>query len=102
MEATSFFTQHSALGTQHYLLFTSPIQLQYATGRWGWMLLGLGLGGATMVVLLGMQSLAGLGKVRKWVAIGTRLLVLLLLLLIIGGVRWQRRHKDVEVMLIGD
>ena len=30
-----------------------------------------------------------LGPARKWVAIGVRLLVLLLLILILGGVRWQ-------------
>src|SRR5213079_3200606 len=31
-----------------------------------------------------------------------RLAVLLTFMLIIGGVRWQRRHKDVEVMIVRD
>ena len=39
---------------------------------------------------------------RKWVAIGVRLAVLLLALLILGGVGWQREHKDVEVMVLRD
>jgi hypothetical protein len=44
----------------------------------------------------------GWGPVRKWVAIGLRLSVLLLALLILGGVRWQREHKDLEVMVLRD
>ncbi|MGH7213562.1 MAG: glutamine amidotransferase, partial [Tepidisphaeraceae bacterium] len=47
-------------------------------------------------------SLNGLGPARKWVAIGARLLVLLLFILIIGGVRWQRQNQDVEVMVLRD
>ena len=50
----------------------------------------------------GQRSLNGLGPVRKWVAIGIRLAVLLLLLLIIAGVRWQTQHKDLEVMVLRD
>ena len=53
-------------------------------------------------LLLGMRSLNGLGPVRKWVAIGIRLAVLLLFVLILGGVRWQRQHKDLEVMVLRD
>jgi len=54
------------------------------------------------IVLLGIRSLNGLGRVRKWVAIGTRLLVIAMLVLILGGVRWQRQHKDLEVMFLRD
>src|SRR5688572_15994046 len=54
------------------------------------------------IVLLGVRSLAGLGAVRQWVAIGMRLLVIATLVLILGGVRWQRQHKDLEVMFIRD
>jgi uncharacterized membrane protein/Mg-chelatase subunit ChlD len=53
-------------------------------------------------VLLGLRSLAGLGPVRKWVALGTRLGVLLLFVLILGGIRWQRQNKDVEVIALRD
>jgi hypothetical protein len=49
-----------------------------------------------------MRSLNGLGPVRKWVAIGIRLAVLLLFMLIIGGVRLQRTNKDLEVIVLRD
>lgn len=55
-----------------------------------------------IVLVLGMRSLAGLGPVRKWVAIGTRVLVLTLLFLILCGVQWSRRHKDLELLVVRD
>src|SRR5690242_7280812 len=96
-----FSIQHSAFSIQHLtmLAFTSPIQLSYFS--W-YIALGLFAVVGGFVILLGMRSLAGLGPVRKWVAIGARLLVLLLLILIVGGVRWQRQHKDLEVILLSD
>lgn len=81
------------------LAFTWPIHLEYFPG-WTAFLLFLGLG--FIVVLMGMRSLAGLGPVRQWVAITLRLLVLLLFILIIGGIRWQRVHKNLEVMALVD
>ena len=81
------------------LAFTWPIHLEYIPG-WIALLLFLGLG--AVIVLLGLRSLGGLGPVRKWVAIGLRLLVLLLFILIVGGIRWQREHKNLEVMLLVD
>src|SRR5688572_33229797 len=57
---------------------------------------------ALPIVLLGMRSMNGLGPVRKWVAIGIRLAVLLLFILIIGGARWQRQNKDLEVIVLRD
>jgi uncharacterized membrane protein len=53
-------------------------------------------------VLLGIRSLAGLGPVRRWVALGVRLLVLLLVVLILAGVRFERKNVDVEVLLLRD
>ena len=81
------------------LAFTWPIHLEYLPG-WAAAALFAGLG--AVVVLLGMRSMTGLGPVRKWVAIGIRLAVLLLFILIIGGVRWQRQHKDLEAILLVD
>src|SRR5690242_15013335 len=75
-----------------------PIQLEY----WHW---GYGLAflvAAAVVVWLGMRSLAGLGAARKWVAIGARVLVLLLLFLIVCGIRWRRQHKDLELLVVRD
>ena len=76
-----------------------PIHLEYIPG-WIALLIFLGLG--AIVVLLGVRSLNGLGLMRKWVAIGVRLVVLLLFILILGGIRWQRVHKNLEVMALVD
>src|SRR5687767_5238971 len=100
MDYPLLFTQHSALSTQH--LAALPFHLEYASGPGGWLLLAALVIGGPLVVLLGMRSLSGLGPVRKWVAIGTRLLVLLMLVLIIGGLRWQRQHKNLEVIFLKD
>lgn len=87
------------VGPLHVLAFVSPIRLEYLSV---WMALLLFAVVAAPIVLLGRRSLNGLGPVRKWVAIGIRLAVLLLLVLIIGGVRFQSRHKDLEVMVLRD
>lgn len=58
------------------------------------------LGGFT--IFLGLRSLAGLGPVRKWVAIGTRLAVILLLILILGDIKLIRKNSDVEIMVVRD
>ena len=63
---------------------------------------GLFLALAAPVVLLGVRSLAGLGKVRQRVAIGLRLLVTLVLVLLLGGLRWQRVSHDLEVIVLRD
>jgi uncharacterized membrane protein len=81
------------------LAFTSPIRLEYMSG-WYALLLFLGLG--AIFTLLGMRSLNGLGPVRKWAAIGIRLINVLLIVLLIAGVRWQRKHSDMEVMVLRD
>ena len=43
-----------------------------------------------------------LAATRKWVAIGIRLAVVLLFVLILAGVRYQRAHKDLEVWVLRD
>src|SRR5882757_5112564 len=81
------------------IALTSPITLEYLT--W-YQALGLFAGAGAIFVLMGMRSLAGLGAVRQWVAIMIRLLVLLLFVLVIGGARWQRQNKDLEVIVLRD
>src|SRR5438067_12254882 len=44
--------------------------------------------------------MAGLGPVRKWASLGMRMGVLGLMLLILGGIRFQRQHHDLEVMVL--
>src|SRR6185437_7675368 len=87
------------LNTSNPLAFTWPIHLEYLPG-WAALLLFLGLG--AVIVFLGRRSLNGLGPVRKWVAIVVRLAVLLLFILILGGIRYQRVHHNVEVMTLVD
>src|SRR6185503_8192041 len=85
---------HSGMLALHW-----PMQLEYMR----WWQAGLLFGGCALPILfLGMRSLAGLGPVRKWVAIGARLGVLALLVLIIAGVRWTRQHRDLELLVVLD
>ena len=76
-----------------------PLKLEYFTGLTATLLF---LALAVFFVSLGLWSLAGLGRVRKWTAIILRLLVALCFILILGGARWQRQHKDVEVIVCSD
>lgn len=81
------------------LALSWPIQLSHFTGLTA---LGLFAVLGAVVVLLGVKSLAGLGPARKWTAIVVRLLVLLLLVLILGGVTWTRTAEDVHVIVLRD
>ena len=78
---------------------TWPFRLEYF--RW-YIAVLLFVGLALPILWLGMRSLSGLGPVRKWVAIGTRLAVVLLFVLVLGGLRWQRQHRNVEVVVLRD
>lgn len=79
--------------------FTFPLSLEFFSG---WVALALFAGVGLPIVLLGMRSLNGLGPTRKWTAIVLRLLVLLLFVLILGGARWQRVHKELDVIVLRD
>jgi uncharacterized membrane protein len=81
------------------LAYTFPLHLEYLTWPRA---LGLFALLAVPIVWLGVRSLNGLGPVRKWVAIGVRLAVLALFVLIVGGVRWQRTNEVLEVMVLRD
>src|SRR5438477_5764340 len=77
---------HSSFFIPHFLSFTWPIRLQYFSG-----LVALALFAAlgTVVVLLGLWSMTGMGPGRKWTATGSRQTVLLLSILIRGRIRWH-------------
>ena len=75
------------------------IDLEYMSG-WKALLIFALL--AAPIILLGLRSLAGLGPLRKWVAISVRLFLLLVLVLLIGGARWNRQHKSLDVMVLRD
>ena len=85
--------------TPSAILAVSPIRLEYLSPLAA---TGLFLLLSAPVVLLGVRSLAGLGKTRQRVAIGLRLLVTLLLVLVLGGLRWQRTSKTLEVIVLRD
>lgn len=57
---------------------------------------------AVPVIWLGMRTMDAVGPIRKWVAIGARVLVLLLAVLILAGIRVERSNKDVAVMVLRD
>src|SRR6185369_118600 len=80
------------------VLAASPIQLEY--WHWGYGVTFLAV--SALTILMGMRSLAGLGPVRKWVAIGARVTVITLLFLIILGIRWTRMHRDLELLVVRD
>src|SRR3954463_15173799 len=81
------------------ILADLPISLEYMR-PWQAAMLFIVLGAP--LLWMGVRSLNGLGPVRRWVAIGVRLTVLFLFVLIIAGVRWQRQNKDVEVIVLRD
>ena len=81
------------------LAFVWPLKLEYFSASTAALMF---LGFVVFFVSLGVWSLAGLGRARQWTAIAVRLLVTLLFILILGGARWQREHKDVEVIVCSD
>src|SRR4051812_29341808 len=75
------------------------IDLEYTTG---WKAAGAFLLLSIPIVVLGLRSLTGLGPVRKWAAIAFRLLVLLVIVLLLSGARWNRTHKTLDLIVIRD
>ena len=57
---------------------------------------------AIPTVALALRSLAGLGPVRRWVALGARLAVLGVAVLILAGLRVERENEVVEVIVLRD
>ena len=81
------------------LLALLPFRLEYMS--W-WVALLIVLALWAFVVLLGRRSLTGMDATRKWVAIGLRMLVMLVLVLILAGLRYQRIHRNLEVWVLRD
>src|SRR5207237_10436294 len=65
-----------------------------------WWLLLLGL--IPVLVLLGYRSLAGLGPVRRWLAIGLRSLLIVFLTLALAEVRLRHQNENVAVLFVVD
>lgn len=64
--------------------------------------LGLFLLLSVPIVLLGWNALKALGPVRRWVALGARILVVALVVLILAGLRMERQNSVVEVIVLLD
>src|SRR4051812_49190068 len=98
---TALIAPHSAFSIQNsaFPAIVWPLKMEYFSG-WTATLFFVGL--ALFFLSLGLWSLAGLGPVRKWVAIGIRCAVALCFVLLLGGARWQRQHKDVETIVCSD
>src|SRR6266852_6036139 len=65
-----------------------------------WWLLGLGL--VPIIIALSFRSLAGLGPVRRWVAIGLRCLGIVLLVLALAELRIRHENETVTVLFLVD
>ncbi len=65
-----------------------------------WMLWLLFL--AVPIVLLGISSLDALDPPRRWTSIAFRLIVLVLLVGVLTGVQWTRRHDDMALIVLAD
>lgn len=55
-----------------------------------------------LIVWMGSRSMAGLGPMRKWTSIVLRLIILATLLLVLGGIRLERKLNDLEVIVMRD
>ena len=75
------------------------MRLEHLTG---WQAGLLFLVPAAVVLGLSMRSMAGVIGARRWFAVGLRLLLLGVLVLIVGGLRLERKAEDVEIIVIRD
>ncbi|HSV13372.1 MAG TPA: VWA domain-containing protein, partial [Tepidisphaeraceae bacterium] len=57
---------------------------------------------AIPVLWLGARSMTGLASFRKWTAIAIRLDLLMFLVLLIAGARWEQTPKDLTVVVVRD
>ena len=60
------------------------------------------LGLLPLLVVFSIRSLAGLGPVRRWVAIGMRCLVVSCMVCALAGAQWTRRTDDLSVVFLLD
>ena len=76
-----------------------PLKLEYLAG-WQALLLYLCL--AIPTFWLGARSMAGMEPFRKWMSVGLRLDLLMLLVLLLAGAQWTQRIKDLSVIAVRD
>lgn len=71
--------------------------IRFDQPQWLWLLLL-----AVPIVLLGRRSLATLERSRRWTAVGLRLVVLTILVLMLADLQAVRWHSDLTVMAVVD
>lgn len=76
-----------------------PIALEFLTL---WEVAALWAALAAVIVLLGMRSMGGQSRGRRWTAIGLRLGLAALAVLVLGGVKWKSVNHDLTVMVLRD
>src|SRR5205823_11739707 len=57
---------------------------------------------AIPILALGARSMTGLDSFRKWTSIAIRLDLLMFLVLLIAGARWEQTPKDLSVVMVRD
>src|SRR3954469_26045173 len=67
-----------------------------------WQATALYIALAVPVLWLGARSMTGLDSFRKWTAIAIRLDLLMFLVLLIAGARWEQTPKDLTVVVVRD
>lgn len=77
-------------------LVVGPLQLDRPV--WLWLIPAL----AVLVVWIGRSSLAGLGSTTRWLALGTRLIVIALLTVVLAEPSLRRTANDVAVTVVLD
>lgn len=85
------------------LRLTDPMMLALALPftvekpAWLWLILIV-----PVLVLLTLRSLAGLDPVRRWLAVGLRSVLIILLALALAGIEYVRRSEDLTVFFLLD
>jgi secreted protein with Ig-like and vWFA domain len=74
-----------------------PLNIRFDHPEYLWLLLLAG-----PIVWLGLRSLAALEPARRWTAIGLRLAVLTVLVLMLAGLQAVQKHSDLTVIAVVD
>src|SRR5690606_34150398 len=68
----------------------------------GWVVIAACALAAGVLLASTWRSLSPLGPLRQWTALSLRLTVVILLIFALAGARWERRARDVEVIVLRD
>src|SRR5215472_7962102 len=80
---------------------TSPLPLRFDYLP-AWAVISLYFALAIPFLWLGARSMGGMDSFRKWTAIALRLDLLLFIVLLIAGARWEQRPKNLAVVVVRD